>query len=145
MKIKKVFSYMGNKGRFYKEIKEIFLKSNKDTFVDLFAGGLEVPANLFFETDKRIRVNVKDPKMEALIALNKNDRVYSLFEQAVNKVFSGTELASTKSIYNNDRERFKILKENYANLIDETTGLEKEVLLLLGGVASKSKSLFYIY
>lgn len=29
MKIKKVFSYMGNKGKFYKEIKEIFEKSKK--------------------------------------------------------------------------------------------------------------------
>lgn len=50
MKIYKVFSYMGNKGKLYKEIKVIFEKSQKRKFVDLFAGGMEVPANLYVDT-----------------------------------------------------------------------------------------------
>lgn len=46
MIIKKPFGYMGSKGRFYKEIKEIFEENRRDKFVDLFAGAMEVPLNI---------------------------------------------------------------------------------------------------
>lgn len=141
MKIRKVFSYMGNKGKFYKEIKEIFEKSNKKKFVDLFAGGLEVPANLFIDTGKDIYINVKDSKMENLIKLNKENRVFNLFEKAVAEVYKNIPLSSTRNIYNTDKITFKKLKENYLKLIENITEEEREILILLGGVAGKSKSL----
>lgn len=141
MKIRKVFSYMGNKGKFYKEIKEIFEKSNKKKFVDLFAGGLEVPANLYIDVEADIFTNVKDTKMENLIKLNKENRVFNLFEKAVVEVYKNIPLNSTRNIYNTDKTTFKKLKENYLKLIENVTEEEREVLILLGGVAGKSKSL----
>ena len=141
MKIKKVFSYMGNKGKFYKEIKEIFEKSNKKKFVDLFAGGLEVPANLYIDTKMDIFTNVKDTKMENLIKLNKKDKVLEIFKKAVTEVYKNIPLNSTRNIYNTDKITFKKLKENYLKLVDNANEEEREVLLLLGGVGGKSKSL----
>lgn len=141
MKIRKVFSYMGNKGKFYKEIKEIFEKSNKKKFVDLFAGGLEVPANLFIDTGKEIYINVKDSKMENLISLNKENKVISIYERAVKQVYKDIPLNSTRSLYYNNKEIFKKMKENYLKLIENSTEEERELLLLLGGVGGKSRSL----
>lgn len=141
MKIKKVFSYMGNKGKFYREIKEIFEKSKKKKFVDLFAGGLEVPANLYIDVGADVFTNVKDTKMEYLIKLNEKNRVFTLFEKAVVEVYKNIPLSSTRNIYNTDKATFKKLKENYLKLIENVTEEEREVLILLGGVAGKSKSL----
>ena len=61
MKIQKPYRYFGSKGRFYNEIKEIFIQSKKNTYIDLFAGGMEVAVNLK-EDFKNIKViaNVKD-------------------------------------------------------------------------------------
>lgn len=141
MKIRKVFSYMGNKGKFYKEIKEIFEKSNKKKFVDLFAGGLEVPANLFIDTGKEIYINVKDSKMENLISLNKENKVIPIYERAVKQVYKDVPLNSTRSLYYTNKEIFKKMKENYLKLIEDSTEEERELLLLLGGVGGKSRSL----
>ena len=141
MKIRKVFSYMGNKGKFYKEIKEIFEKSNKKKFVDLFAGGLEVPANLFIDTGKEIYINVKDSKMENLISLNKENKVIPIYERAVKQVYKDVTLNSTRSLYYNNKEILKKMKENYLKLIENSTEEERELLLLLGGVGGKSRSL----
>lgn len=141
MKIYKVFSYMGNKGKLYKEIKEIFEKSQKRKFVDLFAGGMEVPANLYVDTGVDIFMNVKDTKIECLLKLNKENRVLELFEKAVAEVYKNIPLNSTRIIYNTDKITFKKLKENYLEVIKKVNEEEREVLLLLGGVGGKSKSL----
>lgn len=42
-RIKPPFAYFGSKGRFYKEIKEIFEENYRENFVDLFAGSMEIP------------------------------------------------------------------------------------------------------
>lgn len=141
MKIYKVFSYMGNKGKLYKEIKEIFEKSQKRKFVDLFAGGMEVPANLYVDTGINIFMNVKDTKIECLLKLNKENRVLEIFEKAVTEVYKNIPLNSTRTIYNTDKVTFKKLKENYLEVIKKANEEEKEVLLLLGGVGGKSRSL----
>ena len=44
-RIKPPFAYFGSKGRFYKEIKEIFQANYRANFVDLFAGSMEIPLN----------------------------------------------------------------------------------------------------
>lgn len=36
-RVKPPFAYFGSKGRFYKEIKEIFQANYRENFVDLFA------------------------------------------------------------------------------------------------------------
>lgn len=141
MKINKVFSYMGNKGRFYKEIKEIFENSGKSKFVDLFAGGMEVPINLYVDTGKEVFMNVKDKKMESLIKLNQEGRAFKIYEDAVKRVYKDIPLSSTRALYNINKEIFNKLKKNYIEVIDNTTAEEQEFLLLLGGVAGKSKSL----
>ncbi len=141
MKIYKVFSYMGNKGKLYKEIKEIFEKSQKGKFVDLFAGGMEVPANLYVDKGIDIFMNVKDTKIEYLLKLNKENRVLEIFEKAVAEVYKNIPLNSTRIIYNTDKITFKKLKENYLEVIKKVNEEEREVLLLLGGVGGKSKSL----
>ena len=46
MKIQKPYRYFGSKGRFYNEIKEIFIQSKKNNYIDLFAFGMEVAVNL---------------------------------------------------------------------------------------------------
>ena len=141
MKIYKVFSYMGNKGKLYKEIKEIFEKSQKRKFVDLFAGGMEVPANLYVDKGIDIFINVKDTKIEYLLKLNKENRVLEIFEKAVAEVYKNIPLNSTRIIYNTDKVTFKKLKENYLEVIKKANEKEREVLLLLGGVGGKSRSL----
>ena len=51
-KIKVPFPYFGNKGRFYKEIREIFMHNYRDNFIDIFAGAMEIPLSLKNEFEK---------------------------------------------------------------------------------------------
>ena len=53
MNIQKPFRYFVSKGRFYSEIKQI----KKNTYIDLFAGGMEVAVNLKEEI-KKYRNNI---------------------------------------------------------------------------------------
>lgn len=72
MKIQKPFKYMGSKGRFYNEIKEIFLLNKKNTYVDLFAGGMEIAVNLKEDIkDLKVTANVKDEHIESFLKCNK--------------------------------------------------------------------------
>src|SRR3712207_9242215 len=68
MKIKKPFRYMGSKGRFYKEIKGMFEESRKKSYVDLFAGGMEVAVNLKEDfPDVQVLANIKDEHVESFV------------------------------------------------------------------------------
>lgn len=68
MKIKKPFKYMGSKGRFYNEIKEVFENSRKEKYVDLFAGGMEVAVNLKEDfPGVQVMVNIKDEHVESFL------------------------------------------------------------------------------
>lgn len=68
MKIKKPFKYMGSKGRFYNEIKEVFENSRKEKYMDLFAGGMEVAVNLKEDfPGVQVMVNIKDEHVESFL------------------------------------------------------------------------------
>lgn len=72
MKIQKPFKYMGSKGRFYDEIKEIFIESKKKKYIDIFAGGMEVAVNLKEELrDIEVIANVKDEHIESFLKCKK--------------------------------------------------------------------------
>lgn len=86
-------------------------------------------------------MNVKDTKIECLLKLNKENRVLELFEKAVAEVYKNIPLNSTRIIYNTDKVTFKKLKENYLEVIKKANEEEREILLLLGGVGGKSRSL----
>ena len=64
-RVKPPFAYFGSKGRFYKEIKEIFQTNYRENFVDLFAGSMEIPLNFKNEFGElKVLANVKDEKIE---------------------------------------------------------------------------------
>lgn len=138
MKIKKAYAYMGSKGRFYKEIKEIFKSNYRDKFIDLFGGGMEVPLNLkedFSELD--VLVNIKDERLEAMLETDS----YKLFESVAKEVYQDMELSSSRRIYQEDKELFNKLKVNFLKSLDKYSVREQLIIKLLGGVAGKSKSL----
>lgn len=121
MKIKKPFGYMGSKGRFYKEIKEIFEENRREKFVDLFAGAMEVPLNLK-EDFKEIEVlaNVKDFSLESLIKLNRENKVIELYKNVLNKIFKDEGIENARLIYKNDPEKFKRISKNFSEIWFET-------------------------
>ena len=70
-RIKPPFPYFGSKGRFYKEIREIFINNYRDNFIDIFAGAMEIPLSLKNEfKDLKVTANVKDEKIESLLKLD---------------------------------------------------------------------------
>ena len=72
MKVQKPYRYFGSKGRFYSEIKEIFIQSKKNSYIDLFAGGMEVAVNLKEELEYiKVIANVKDEHIESFLKCNK--------------------------------------------------------------------------
>ena len=73
-RIKPPFAYFGSKGRFYKEIKEIFEENYRENFVDLFAGSMEIPLNFKNEFGElKVLANVKDEKIEHFLSKNAVD------------------------------------------------------------------------
>ena len=113
MKIKKPFGYMGSKGRFYKEIKEIFEENKREKFIDLFAGAMEVPLNIREDFKIEVLANVKDFSLEALIKLNKENKVMELYKNILNKIFKNEELENARLIHDNNPEKFKRISKNF--------------------------------
>lgn len=98
MKIQKPFRYFGSKGRFYSEIKEIFIQSKKNTYIDLFAGGMEVAVNLK-EDFKNIKViaNVKDEHIESFLKCNKI--AIKRYKEFARFLYKNIEKVSLKELY----------------------------------------------
>lgn len=155
-RIKVPFSYMGSKGRFYKEIKEIFVENKRDNFIDLFSGAMEVPLNLKGEfLELNVETNVKDSKIEALV---KHEDVYKLYERALTHVCGEIDFKSARLLYDVDRARFNKInikfKSIYQNVckccgkkIDNNvenslfSENEKDILKLLFGFGGKGESI----
>lgn len=90
MKVQKPFKYMGSKGRFYNEIKQIFINSGKKKYIDLFAGGMEVALNLKEDLkDIKIVANIKDKHIESLLK-NKKTAIKS-YLKLVNFLYNKEE------------------------------------------------------
>lgn len=143
MIIKKPFVYMGSKGRFYKEIKEIFEENKREKFVDLFAGAMEIPLNIKEDFGVNIIVNVKDKALENLIKINKENRVMKLYKTVIEQIYKDEELKSTREIYNNDKIKFNKLRQNFSEILKENslTLEEDNIIMLLFGFGGKCKSL----
>ena len=111
MKIQKPFRYFGSKGRFYSEIKEIFIQSKKNTYIDLFAGGMEVAVNLK-EDFKNIKViaNVKDEHIESFLMCNKI--AIKRYKEFVRFIYKDIEKVTVKELYA-DKKLWAEIKRKY--------------------------------
>lgn len=155
-RIKVPFPYMGSKGRFYKEIKEIFEENRREKFVDLFAGAMEVPLNLKEEfPELNVEANVKDSKIEALI---KHKDVLGLYEKALIHICGQIDFKSARSLYDLNKAKFNEININFKNIFrnvcpccgkrngDNTDNSlfskdEKEILKALMGFGGKGENL----
>ena len=155
-RIRVPFPYMGSKGRFYKEIKEIFKENKKENFIDLFAGAMEVPVNLKEEfTELNVEVNVKDCKIEALV---KHRDVKGLYERTLTHICGPVDFKSARSLYDTNKAKFNETNIKFKSIfhnvcpccgkkIDnnvenkEFSKEEKEILKLLFGFGGKGESL----
>ena len=111
MKIQKPFKYMGSKGRFYNEIKEIFLLNKKNTYVDLFAGGMEIAVNLKEDIKElKVTANVKDEHIESFLKCNK--MAIKKYNELVNFLYKDIEKISSRFLFA-DKEKWQIIKNRY--------------------------------
>lgn len=111
MKIQKPFKYMGSKGRFYNEIKEIFLLNKKNIYVDLFAGGMEIAVNLKEDIkDLKVTANVKDEHIESFLKCNK--MAIKKYNELVNFLYKDIEKISSRFLFA-DKEKWQIIKNRY--------------------------------
>ena len=111
MKIQKPFKYMGSKGRFYNEIKEIFLLNKKNIYIDLFAGGMEIAVNLKEDIkDLKVTANVKDEHIESFLKCNK--MAIKKYNELVNFLYKDIEKISSRFLFA-DKEKWQIIKNRY--------------------------------
>lgn len=119
MKIQKPFKYMGSKGRFYNEIKEIFLLNKKNIYVDLFAGGMEIAVNLK-EDFKNIKViaNVKDEHIESFLKCNK--MTINRYKEFARFLYKDIEKVAVKELYA-DKRLWAEIKRKYKKFRKDNT------------------------
>lgn len=147
MKIQKPFRYFGSKGRFYTEIKEIFLENKKNTYIDLFAGGMEVAVNLKEEIENiKVLVNVKDEHIESFLKCNKI--AIKRYKEFARFLYKGIEKVSLKDLYADKklwtevkRKYKKFRKENILNFTDDEIKMV-ELFASLNNGASLSNSFY---
>lgn len=114
-RIKPPFSYFGNKGRFYKEIREIFINNYRDNFVDVFAGAMEIPLSLKNEfKDLKVTANVKDEKIESLLkldplALHQKCLEYLNYDKSI----------SSRDLYDTDKIKFDEYNKQFKEIFFE--------------------------
>lgn len=119
MKIQKPFKYMESKGRFYNEIKEIFLLNKKNIYVDLFAGGMEIAVNLK-EDFKNIKViaNVKDEHIESFLKCNK--MTINRYKEFARFLYKDIEKVAVKELYA-DKKLWAEIKRKYKKFRKDNT------------------------
>ena len=147
MKIQKPFRYFGSKGRFYNEIKEIFIQSKKNTHIDLFAGGMEVAVNLK-EDFKNIKViaNVKGEHIESFLKCNK--MTINRYKEFARFLYKDIEKVAVKELYADKklwaeikRKYKKFRKENIFNFTNDEIKVV-ELFASLNNGASLSNSFY---
>lgn len=155
-KIKVPFPYMGSKGRFYKEIKEVFIENKRENFIDLFAGAMEVPLNLKEEfPDLNVEANIKDSKIEAFI---KHEDIKGLYERVLTHICGQVDFKSSRILYDADKTKFDEINIKFKSIFQnvcpccrkkidnnvknkEFSEDEKEILKALMGFGGKGESL----
>ena len=147
MKIQKPYRYFGSKGRFYNEIKEIFIQSKKNSYIDLFAGGMEVAVNLKEELEYiKVIANVKDEHIESFLKCNKMTiKRYKEFARFLYKdieKISVKELYADKKLWIEIKRKYKnFRKENILNFTDDEIKMV-ELFASLNNGASLSNSFY---
>lgn len=147
MKIQKPYRYFGSKGRFYNEIKEIFLENKKNTYIDLFAGGMEVAVNLKEEIENiKVLVNVKDEHIESFLKCNK--MAIKRYKEFARFLYKDIEKVSVKNLYADKklwtevkRKYKKFRKENILGFTDDEIKVV-ELFASLNNGASLSNSFY---
>ena len=114
MKIQKPYRYFGSKGRFYNEIKEIFIQSKKNSYIDLFAGGMEVAVNLKEELEYiKVIANVKDEHIESFLKCNK--MTIKRYKEFARFLYKDIEKISVKELYA-DKKLWIEIKRKYKDV-----------------------------
>nr|DAM36059.1 MAG TPA: DNA adenine methylase [Caudoviricetes sp.] len=114
-RIKVPFPYFGSKGRFYKEIREIFMHNYRDNFIDIFAGAMEIPLSLKNEfKDLKVTANVKDEKIESLLkldplALHQKCLEYLNYDKSI----------SSRDLYDTDKIKFDEYNKKFKEIFFE--------------------------
>ena len=114
-RIKPPFPYFGSKGRFYKEIREIFMHNYRDNFIDIFAGAMEIPLSLKNEfKDLKVTANVKDEKIESLLkldplALHQKCLEYLNYDKSI----------SSRDLYDTDKIKFDEYNKKFKEIFFE--------------------------
>lgn len=160
-RIKPPFPYFGSKGRFYKEIREIFMHNYRDNFIDIFAGAMEIPLSLKNEfKDLKVTANVKDEKIESLFKLDSLELHSKCLEYLnYDKNTSARDLYDTdKSKFDEYNKKFKEIffevcpccgarikrtKEKETKLFNETEKIALTVLFGFGGFNKSLSNCFY--
>lgn len=155
-KIKVPFPYMGSKGRFYKEIKEVFIENKRENFIDLFAGAMEVPLNLKEEfPDLNVEANVKDSKIEAFV---KHEDVQELYKKALLNICGQIDFKNARVLYDTDKTKFDEINIKFKSIFRNVCPCcgkrngdnpdnslfsedEKEILKALMGFGGKGENL----
>lgn len=160
-RIKPPFPYFGSKGRFYKEIREIFMHNYRDNFIDIFAGAMEIPLSLKNEfKDLKVTANVKDEKIESLLkldplALHQKCLEYLNYDKSI----------SSRDLYDTDKIKFdeyskkfkeiffeicpccgsrlKRTKEKETKIFNETEKMALTTLFGFGGFSKSLSNSFY--
>ena len=114
-RVKPPFSYFGRKGRFYKEIKEIFEENYKENFIDLFAGAMEIPLSFKNEFNKlKVLANVKDDKIECLL---KEDAL-KVYKKGLEYINHDLEV-NARDVYTDERAKFDEENRKFKNIFSE--------------------------
>ena len=114
-RIKPPFGYFGSKGRFYKEIKEIFEKNYRPNFIDLFAGAMEIPLSLKNEFDNlKVLANVKDEKIECLL----KEKALEVYKKGLEYIKHDLR-ENARDIYSNDKDKFEEKNRIFKTIFSE--------------------------
>lgn len=114
-RVKPPFAYFGSKGRFYKEIKEIFQANYRENFVDLFAGSMEIPLNFKNEFGElKVLANVKDQKIECFLSGNAVDT----YKKGLEYIKHDLKI-NARNLYENDRQAFEEVNKRFKNIFSE--------------------------
>ena len=138
MKIKKPFKYMGSKGRFYNEIKEVFENSRKEKYVGLFAGGMEVAVNLKEDfPGVQVMVNIKDEHVESFLKHRKT--LLKQYLKVIDFIYQDIKKEDARHVYGK-KEEWEQLKIRYREFWNENSlGFSTEERLYIELLCSMNK------
>ena len=114
-RIKPPFAYFGSKGRFYKEIKEIFEKNYRVNFIDLFAGAMEIPLSFKNEFDNlKVLANAKDEKIECFLKEN----ALEVYKKGLEYIKHDLR-ENARDLYSNNKDKFEEENRIFKNIFSE--------------------------